>query len=120
MMEDRSSELQSAEVLFDSSKNQEGLRFESLVVQIAERIKDEPLLLAIAIVTLLISLTTVAVGLGSADLRFIIVVIALLAFVVIVGYYISAGIQMRSKMQREKWKYEEGCGNPPQTKPHLM
>jgi hypothetical protein len=36
--------------------------------------------------------------LGSPDLRFIIVVIALLAFAVILGYYILAGLQMRREI----------------------
>jgi hypothetical protein len=60
-----------------------------IVSQAITKIKDEPFLFVIALVALLIGFTVVASKLGSPDLRFIVAVIAVLAFTVIVGHYLK-------------------------------
>ncbi len=91
----------------DSDESQRGLLHEGIVSQVTEKIKNEPFLFVIATVALLVSFTPLATGLGSSDLRFVISIIALLAFAVIIGYYTSAGLQMRNRMRREEWKHEK-------------
>ena len=61
-----------------------------IVSQAITKIRDEPFLFVIAVIALLIGFTVVASRLGSPDLRFIVAVIALLAFTVIVGHYLMA------------------------------
>lgn len=56
----------------------------------------------IAVVALLIGFTVVASRLGSPDLRFTVVVIALLAFTVIVGHYVMAALRSREKTSEAK------------------
>jgi len=56
--------------------------------QAIAKIRHEPFLFVIAVIALLIALTTIASRLGSPDLRFIVIVVALLAFVVIAGYFL--------------------------------
>lgn len=65
---------------------------EGLVSQIIAKIKDEPFLFVIAIAVLLIGLA----GLALPDLRFFAWIIAALAVLVIVGYYVRAAVASRS------------------------
>jgi len=99
MIEKEYSETQSVGAPSDSDKIKGQVPY-SIVSQAVEKIQNEPFLFVIAIVALLIGLFVSAVKLGSPDLRFIIVVVALLAFVVILGYYILMGL-------KEKWKHVE-------------
>jgi len=100
MIEKESFETQSVGDPSDSDKIKGQVPYENIVSKVVEKIKNEPFLFVIAIVALLIGLFVSAAKLGSPDLRFIIVVIALLAFVVILGYYILMGL-------KEKWKHVE-------------
>lgn len=99
MIEKESPETQSVGAPSDSDKIKGQMPY-NIASQAVEKIKNEPFLFVIAIVALLIGLFVSAVKLGSPDLRFIIIVIALLAFVVILGYYILMGM-------KEKMKHEE-------------
>jgi type III secretory pathway component EscS len=69
----------------------------AIASQAITRIKDEPFLFVIAVIALLIALTVAAARLGSPDLRFIVAVIAVLAFTVIAGYYLTAVVSSREK-----------------------
>ena len=100
MIEKEYSETQSVGAPSDSDKVKGQVPYENIVSKVVEKIQNEPFLFVIAIVALLIGLFVSAVKLGSPDLRFIIIVIALLAFVVILGYYILMGM-------KEKMKHEE-------------
>lgn len=64
--------------------------YERVVGQVVARIRNEPLLFLIAIAALIAGLGVAASGLGSPNLRFIIVVIAVLAFAGIGVYYLVA------------------------------
>ena len=68
-----------------------------IVSQAITKIRDEPFLFVIAVIALLIGFTVVASRLGSPDLRFIVAVIALLAFTVIVGHYLMAAMRSRGE-----------------------
>ena len=68
-----------------------------IVSQAITKIRDEPFLFVIAVIALLIGFTVAASRLGSPDLRFIVAVIALLAFSVIVGHYLMAARQSHGK-----------------------
>jgi membrane protein implicated in regulation of membrane protease activity len=72
---------------------------EGIVLQVIQRIKNEPFLFVIAIVALLIGLAIPATTLASPDLRFLITVIAILTFIVILGYYTLEGWKLYSKRQ---------------------
>jgi hypothetical protein len=91
----------------EESDSSRPVPYESIVSQVVEKIKNEPFLFVIAIAALLIGFAVVASGLGSSDLRFIVIVIAALAFVVIIGYYVQAGMQMRTPMQPAERAREE-------------
>jgi hypothetical protein len=84
---------ESAPQASESVGKPEGEMYGNIVGQVIAKIRNEPFLFVIAVVSLLIGLTTLSTKLGSPDLRFMIVVIALLAFAVILGYYILAGLQ---------------------------
>lgn len=75
--------------------------YESLLSQIAAKIKDEPLLFVIAIAALIIGVTVLGAGLGSSEIRFVVTVIALLAILVITGYYIREGQKMLNQHQKQ-------------------
>jgi hypothetical protein len=64
--------------------------YEGVVGQVVARIRNEPLLFLIAIAALIAGLSVAASGLGSPNLRFVIVVIAVLAFAGIGVYYLVA------------------------------
>lgn len=77
-----------------SNLSEEGLNpssvsyYTRILSQLIVKIKDEPFLFVIAIVALLTgAITALAPILPSSDLRFTIVVIAFLAFIVIIGYF---------------------------------
>ncbi|MFN8458279.1 MAG: hypothetical protein U0401_27115, partial [Anaerolineae bacterium] len=76
--------------------------YENLLSQIVAKIKDEPLLFVIAIAALIIGVTVLGAGLGSSDIRFVVAVIALLAILVITGYYIREGQKMLNQYQKQK------------------
>jgi hypothetical protein len=67
--------------------------YEGVVAQIVGRIRNEPLLFVIAIAALLLGLVTLGSGLGSQDLRLVAVLVGVLAFLGICGYYVSAAIR---------------------------
>lgn len=72
-----------------------------LLPQVVKKIRNEPFLFVIALAALLIGLVVQGTGLASADLRFFITVIALLALVVIAGYYLVEGWKLYSESQGE-------------------
>ncbi len=65
-----------------------------VVAQVVAKIKGEPFLFVIALAALLIGLAVLAAGLGTPALRFTITVIAALAFLVILGYYVLEGLRV--------------------------
>ena len=71
--------------------------YQKIVLQVVAKIRNEPFLFVIAVVSLLIGLTMVSAKLGSPDLRFIVFVVAVLAFAVILGYYMLAALQVRAR-----------------------
>jgi hypothetical protein len=85
-----------------SNRNQSQVPYENVVSQVVTKIKDEPFLFAIAVTALLIGLTVLATGTGSSNLRFMTIVIALLALVVILGYYILAVLKMRDSIGKHQ------------------
>jgi hypothetical protein len=68
--------------------------YEGLLSEIVARIRDQPFLFVIAIAALLVGAVVLGAKLGSSDLRFVITVIALLAVIVIAGYYVREGMRM--------------------------
>jgi len=62
---------------------------ENVVVRAISRIKDEPLLFLIAVIALLVGVVVYGAKLASADLRFVILVIAVLAFLGVITYYFA-------------------------------
>ena len=90
--------------------------YENIISQVVEKIRNEPFLFVIAVIALLIGLTILASGLGSSDLRFLIIIIAVLAFVVgnrVVGFvaeraFHSGGLQLGSESQRQQDEERKG------------
>jgi hypothetical protein len=78
-------------------ESQTSAPYESLLSAIVAKIRNEPFLFVIAIAALIISAVMLAARLSSADLRFVIVVIAALAIVVIAGYYVREGVRMAAQ-----------------------
>jgi len=74
--------------------------YESLLSEVVAKIKDQPFLFVIAIAALIIGAVVLGARLGSADLRFVITIIALLAIAVIAGYYVREGIKMAARKRR--------------------
>lgn len=70
----------------------------NLVSQVIDKMTSEPLLLVIAIVVLIVGFVSQA-GISSADVRFVVIVIAVLAAVAIVGYYVVQVLLARPKAQ---------------------
>jgi formylglycine-generating enzyme required for sulfatase activity len=60
----------------------------SILKQLVQKISDEPLLFVIAVIILLSSLVSRAADLGTANFRFLVLIIALLAFFGMIGYYL--------------------------------
>jgi hypothetical protein len=75
--------------------------YENLLSQIVVKIKDEPLLFVIAIAALIIGVTILGAGLGSSEIRFVVTVIALLAILVITGYYFREGHKMLNQQRKQ-------------------
>jgi hypothetical protein len=71
----------------DTSKSQERSAW-GIVTLVIERVRDEPFLFTIAIVALLIPLLVVAANLGSPDLRLVIGLVGVLAFISILARYV--------------------------------
>ncbi len=105
MDEKESFKTRSSSDLSGSDKKQKQIPYEGIASQVVTKIKNEPFLFVIAVTALLIGLVVLAAGLGSPDLRFIVIVIALLAFVVILGHYLLAVLQIR--------RDEEALGSRP-------
>jgi hypothetical protein len=74
----------------DSVKGAANAPYEGVVGQVVARIRNEPLLFLIAVAALIAGLSIAASGLGAPNLRFVIVVIAVLAFAGIGVYYLVA------------------------------
>jgi len=83
----------------------------SLLSKIVAKIEHEPFLFIIAIVALITGAVVVGAGLGSATLRYIIAVIALLAIAAIGGYYLLGTVQTEpttqfgKKPKSERWQF---------------
>lgn len=74
---------------------------DGLISQVVKKIRNEPFLFVIAVAALLIGLVVQGTGVASADLRFFITVIALLALVAIAGYYLVEGWKLYSETRGE-------------------
>ena len=61
------------------------------------RIRHQPFLFVIGFVALLSGLIVSATGLESRDLRFVVMVVAILVFVAILGYYVLAALRLHAK-----------------------
>lgn len=85
----------------------DSMPFASLLSQIITKIKDQPFLFVIAIAVLLVSFAISASGMGSADLRFIVIVIAVLAFIAILGYYWLTSQQLRHETGQRAGRRED-------------
>ena len=72
----------------------------TVLAQVVSKTKNEPFLLVIGVAALLVGLAISGSQIGSSDLRVIVIVIGLLAFVVIVGYYVQAALRLRPTPQR--------------------
>jgi hypothetical protein len=68
--------------------------YEGAVTQVIAKIQGEPFLFVIAVAALLVGLAVLAAGLGSPTLRLTMTLIGVLAFVVIVGYYLLEGVRI--------------------------
>ena len=62
--------------------------YESVVAATVARIREDSLLFVIGIAALLVGLAVLAAGIGTSTVQFIAVIIGVLAFVAILGYYI--------------------------------
>jgi hypothetical protein len=69
--------------------------YEHAVSEVVKKLKNEPFLFVIAIAALLSGLVVLATALGKPDLTFVIIVVAFLAWTVIIGYFI---IEVRRKV----------------------
>ena len=85
----------------------------NLVSQVISKITSEPLLFLIAVVVLVIGFASQA-AISSADMRFIVVVIAVLAALAIVGYYFVQVLLGRSKSQAQAQQPAGGSSTPSQ------
>jgi hypothetical protein len=86
--------------------------YEIVLQTVVKRIKNEPFLFIIAIVALLIGLAIQATNLASPDLRFVFMVIAILTFIAILGYYLLEGWKLFSLRQTRSTN--ESTETPPQ------
>ena len=113
-MTDKDLQTESSNSFSNPDKNQRHGKepYEHILSQVVTKIRDEPFLFVIAVAAFLIGLTMLATGLGSPDLRFIVIVIAFLAFVAIIGYYIQSGLKLRATMHREEQRYQERFQRP--------
>jgi hypothetical protein len=69
---------------------------ESLPSAIVKRLRNQPFLFVLGIAALLIALLTSGAGLGTPEFRLILAVIAGLALLVVVGYYLQRGRSARA------------------------
>jgi hypothetical protein len=90
---------ESSDTTSDSTNKQPGPPYERVLARVVTKIKNEPFLFVIAIAVLVIGLSVLAAGVGAPELRFTILVIAALAAIVIVGYYVLAVVQIQSKVR---------------------
>ena len=80
-----------------SKPQRSGTAYEGTVAQAVAKIKGEPFLFAIATIALLIGLAVAAIGLGPDNLRFLAIVIAIVAFLVIAGNFIVTIVKLRAE-----------------------
>lgn len=73
------------------------LPYQKELHQVVTQIKEEPFLFVIAIAILLFGIVVFATRLNPADLRFMVVIISLLAFVAILGHFVQTALQMTNK-----------------------
>lgn len=88
----------------DSSRSDRGkdqLSYKGIVAQAVSMIRNEPFLFVIGIAALLTGLLVVTAGLGSPDLRFLVLVITALAIVTIGRYYILEGAKLEGSSSRQ-------------------
>ena len=85
----------------NSSEGAQSMPFESTLSQVVTGIREQPFLFVIAIVILLISLVW-ASRLESPDLRFVVVIIAVLAFAALLGYWVQAVITTRAELKDDE------------------
>jgi hypothetical protein len=71
----------------------------SIALEAIGRIKYQPFLFIIAIVALVIGLVLQATSLGSSNLRFLILVIAILTFITILGFYFIEALKILRSRQ---------------------
>ena len=77
-----------------------GLTYQAVLTEIVAKIKEEPFLFVMAIAALIVEAAIVGARLGSEDLRYLITVIAVLAVLVIAGYYIRDGMRVAARKRR--------------------
>jgi hypothetical protein len=71
--------------------------YEGTLSEVVKKLQNEPFLFVIAITILLVGLAVLGSTLGTSELRFIVIIIALLALTVIVGYFIAKLIQVETR-----------------------
>ena len=82
--------------------------YEHTLSEVVRKLRNEPFLFVVAIAVLLIGLVVLATALGSSDLRFIVLVITLLALTVIIGYYmVEVRAQVRTQGERQERQSQE-------------
>jgi hypothetical protein len=74
--------------------------YEGVLSSVVAKIRDQPFLFVIAIAALIIGAVVLGAKLGSSDLRFVIIVIAALAVIVIAGYYVREGAKMAARKRK--------------------
>jgi hypothetical protein len=71
--------------------------YEGTLLELAKKLQDQAFLFVLAITILLIGLAVLASALDSADLRFIAIVITVLALTVIIGYFTGKLVQVERR-----------------------
>ena len=82
--------------------------YEGVLSGIVAKVREQPFLFVIAIAALIIGAVVLGARLGSSDLRFVITVIAVLAVLVIAGYYVREGMNMAARRRKGGRPQEQG------------